>query len=479
MTNFIQDTVRTTGRTLAGGEFGIITENGVIADTSSASSRAIEGAVGGDNIQVINEGLLFGTEFGVFLQSQGNFISNAGTISSTSRGLGINDTGDRTAADVIFNTGIIESTGLEAIVSNMSGLNIINSGVIRNSSSIATIRTLGLQQNGAQTNEIVNSGLIESRTDTNAIQLVNSIDIISNTGSIVGNVLLGSEDDVFNGATGFVAGTIEAGDGNDIIKSGIGNDVVLGEAGNDVINTGLGDDVLIGGSGADELRGGAGDDTASYIGSSAVRINLTTNRGRGGDAGGDQLFDIENLIGSDFDDVLIGDAVDNRLDGGLGDDRLNGGDGNDLLLGGEGVDRLFGENGNDLLFGGQQDDILDGGEGDDVLNGGAGRDTLFGGAGADVFEFLLLSDSGTAGANRDVIRDFEQGLDLIDLEAWGATSFSASGFTNTAGEVTSFMISGGTKTRIDYDNDGDGIADASIVISNDGFNLSADDFVLG
>ena len=478
MTNFIQDTVRTTGRTLAGGEFGIITGNGVIADTSSASSRAIEGAVGGDNIQVINEGLLFGTEFGVFLQSQGNFISNAGTISSTSRGLGINDTGDRTAADVIFNTGIIESTGLEAIVSNMSGLNIINSGVIRNSSSIATIRTLGLQQNGAQTNEIVNSGLIESRTDTNAIQLVNSIDIISNTGNIVGNVLLGSEDDVFNGATGFVAGTIEAGDGNDIIKSGIGDDVVLGQAGNDIIQTGLGNDILDGGAGADELRGGAGDDTARYIGSTAVRINLSTNRGQGGDAEGDQLFDIENLIGSDFDDVLIGDAVANRLDGGLGDDRLNGGDGNDLLLGGDGEDRLFGETGIDLLFGGLHDDVLAGGDGDDILNGGQGRDSLFGGAGADIFEYLSLSDSGTDSANRDVIRDFEQGLDLIDVQGWGASSFSESGFTNTEGEITSSLFSGGTKTLIEYDEDGDGVADAAIVILNDGFDLTAGDFIL-
>jgi Ca2+-binding RTX toxin-like protein len=54
----------------------------------------------------------------------------------------------------------------------------------------------------------------------------------------------------------------------------------------------------------------------------------------GGDASGDILIDIENLIGSQSGDTLIGDAGDNSLDGGDGDDHLIGGVGADTLIGG-------------------------------------------------------------------------------------------------------------------------------------------------
>ncbi len=49
-----------------------------------------------------------------------------------------------------------------------------------------------------------------------------------------------------------------------------------------------------------------------------------------------------------------------------------------------------------------------GGLGDDTLGGGAGNDTLFGGDDADVFIF-------TSGEGNDVIYDFEEGSDMIQL----------------------------------------------------------------
>jgi len=48
--------------------------------------------------------------------------------------------------------------------------------------------------------------------------------------------------------------------------------------------------------------------------------------------------DIENAVGSAFDDFLLGNHLDNRLEGGAGNDILAGGAGNDTLLGGPGVD---------------------------------------------------------------------------------------------------------------------------------------------
>ncbi len=59
------------------------------------------------------------------------------------------------------------------------------------------------------------------------------------------------------------------------------------------------------------------------------------------------------------------------------------------------------------------DDILKGGKGADVLFGGFGADTLTGGKGKDTFLFNLLSDSNSDAW--DVITDFKQGKDVIDL----------------------------------------------------------------
>lgn len=64
-------------------------------------------------------------------------------------------------------------------------------------------------------------------------------------------------------------------------------------------------------------------------------------------------------------------------------------------------------------MGGDGDDKLYGGDGNDTLVGGEGADFLFGGAGADLFVFVPSNTS-----ERDVIGDFQTGLDKIDLSAF-------------------------------------------------------------
>lgn len=65
---------------------------------------------------------------------------------------------------------------------------------------------------------------------------------------------------------------------------------------------------------------------------------------------------------------------------------------------------------NDLILGGIGSNVLQGKGGDDILMDGFGEDTLWGGTGADVF---VLERDGV----RDEIRDFEAGIDTIDLSA--------------------------------------------------------------
>jgi Ca2+-binding RTX toxin-like protein len=99
------------------------------------------------------------------------------------------------------------------------------------------------------------------------------------------------------------------------------------------------------------------------------------------------------------------------IDGGvfLNGDRFDGkGGGASLVSGGEGAD---------TLAGGAGDDFLSGGTGADVLIGGAGDDTMNGFTGADVFLFRR-------GHGNDVIQDFQNDVDKLDLRFFGLTAAS-------------------------------------------------------
>lgn len=103
------------------------------------------------------------------------------------------------------------------------------------------------------------------------------------------------------------------------------------------------------GSGASEIFSGSGkgSDTVSYERDNTgqgVQIYLDTGNGyvmSGGFAQGDKLISVENIIGSNANDILVGDQKKNLLVGGKGDD-------------------LITVYGNDQ---GQFDDVIDGGEG--------------------------------------------------------------------------------------------------------------------
>jgi Ca2+-binding RTX toxin-like protein len=190
--------------------------------------------------------------------------------------------------------------------------------------------------------------------------------------------------------------------GNDTLSGLSGNDVISGGYGSDSLYGNDGDDVLEGGGHGDRLDGGAGVDTARYVRSASavtVDLNLSTAQS-GGDAAGDTLFGIENLVGSIVgNDVLTGNAGDNVLSGLDGNDTLVGGAGKDVLLGdlgddnlsgGDGEDNIAGSDGNDTASGGNDKDIIDGGAGADTLHGDAGDDILVGGSEND----LLYGDDG-------------------------------------------------------------------------------------
>lgn len=196
-------------------------------------------------------------------------------------------------------------------------------------------------------------------------------------------------------------------------------------------------DMMIGGSGNDNLRGNGADDV--------IR--------------GNEGFD--RLYGGDGDDFVLGDE---------GDDAIYGGAGDDLIVGGLDDDRLFGGAGSDSMYGEDGDDILQGGDDGDYLIGGAGADRLVGGADGDIFYFAAYSVDGvpvTSDAEIDLIVDFEQGLDRIDVSGWfsGGFDFIGTDRFSKSGEGELRYDIRGSNTLVTGDIDGNGTVDFSFRIT--------------
>lgn len=270
----------------------------------------------------------------------------------------------------------------------------------------------------------------------------------------------------------------------DTLNGGDGADRLRGFGGGDVLNGGPGNDTLDGGSGADRMQGGAGKDVyvvdnpgdrvdESVAGSggvdtvqSSLSLSLAGSAVIRGVVERLTLLGADNLngTGNDLANVITGNSGNNRLNGGLGNDKLNGVSGDDRLIGGSGNDRLNGGGGNDDLRGEAGLDTLLGASGNDRLAGGAGADRLTGGSGGDRFVLTAVGESGTAAAARDVITDFQDGVDRIDLSAIDAKlavggnqafSFIGTAAFTAPGQVHFFQNAGINRTFVEGSVDGD------------------------
>ena len=236
---------------------------------------------------------------------------------------------------------------------------------------------------------------------------------------------------------------------NDTLTGNFLDNILLGLDGNDI---------LIGDAGDDSLNGGAGIDTASYVTAfSRVVVDLrTTGRQDTLGAGLDALLNIENLIGTNFNDELTGNFLNNDLNGGIGNDILEGRQGNDILRGGAGDDILYGDEnafdaggaGDDTLIGGAGNDTLIGGAGDDTLNGGVGNDFLDGDAGIDTASYAAASGAVRVNLNTGVAAGAEGTDTLISIEnligsAFGDTLIAGNGSVAFTGGAGNDLLIGG------------------------------------
>ena len=269
--------VSTIDRTVvfAAGSGRKLTVNGTI-DANSVAGTNTKTAVNiiaiddlkdsGTTIDVGLEGSILTAKTGVavIVETNGTFIENDGLISG---GIGIVVGGQNTTTSNVVNNGTIvgEVAGISSNQESNEKLVIVNNGRIEG--KLAAL-------------------IFEAELDAN---LQNTVQDVTNTGSIIGHVILGAGDDRYDGRLGTIDGNVVGGDGKDVLLGGAGNETFFG---------GVGIDRLLGGGGNDRLEGGADND---------------------------------------------------RLEGGEGKDTLKGDVGNDFLFGGKSADRLVGGAGDDLF----------------------------------------------------------------------------------------------------------------------------------
>ncbi|MCK0100359.1 hypothetical protein MWU38_13300 [Qipengyuania sp. S6317L1] len=280
-------------------------------------------APGGGSPEITNNGsitVLSGTRGNVFRGTYFEVTNGAqGTIYSEGDGSatvvevygGANVTNDGIIrVHVRGGTTFPEAEGSEAIRSSYGGLTINNSGLIEATATFDYQRAIAIKGtvNGAVSlintgtiraidaiihidggsfrdgigSDIDNSGLIDGN-----VTLMERPDTVVNAGEIRGVIKLEGGDDVFDGSSGLVIGSISGGEGDDIIRSGTGSDLIIG---------GLGDDTL---------DGGDNIDTAMFAGTRADYSIIETAIGEwkvSGPDGTDTLTNVEILR---FDDLEV------------------------------------------------------------------------------------------------------------------------------------------------------------------------------
>ncbi|MEM1162748.1 MAG: M10 family metallopeptidase C-terminal domain-containing protein, partial [Pseudomonadota bacterium] len=240
----------------------------------------------------------------------------------------------------------------------------------------------------------------------------------------------------------FAAPDSSPGSGEDVLYGGAGDDDLHGDGGSDVLYGGTGADHLDGGAGADILIGGAGNDVLTGgLGADLFAIHADG-------AGIDRITDFTpglDLIDLRHINVHFRDLDFRDLD--FTNTALSGQSGVMVSWGAADALHLTGLSAAALSasdFTVAEPDGL-------VIADETGLDTW---RGTDLPEIFLLLDDG----HRDVLRDFQIGIDTIDARALGAASVDDL-------QITNLVRKNGTTSWVQI---ADAAGDAELIVRFDG-----------
>jgi len=397
------------------------------------------------------------------------YIVNAGVmdVEAAGRAVGIGLGGGSASQQQIFNSGSllvhggVTSTGIEWS-SYGARYEIINSGKIDVSDGTSAKDSAAILVTWIGNTSIWNSGTLKgdyaiapghyssgeqgTLTIYNSGQMLGDVDLLGTAGGnvtlinsggvIAGAVSLTNHDDVFDGRSGSLSGTLSGNGGNDELLAGAGSQTILGGTGDDILSGGAGNDLLTGGAGADHFRFGAGFGTDTINDFDAASDHVDVEGYTAWQAIAQQGADVVVTFAPGDELILQNETLSNvtsglftfsaapiaatvmvsaptapsppdmpHNDGSAALNPIAGSSAGDVLTGTDGDDALAGGLGNDVLNGGAGNDRLDGGAGDDRLDGGVGADAMAGGSGNDSYVVDNAADV--------VTENYGQGTDLV------------------------------------------------------------------
>jgi Ca2+-binding RTX toxin-like protein len=192
------------------------------------------------------------------------------------------------------------------------------------------------------------------------------------------------------------------GSGNDILYGGPNSDGLYGDDGKDTLYGNYGQDFLEGGLRDDNLYGGPGNDVYEFgnslLGGASLGLDTIYESANEGDdlivfaaAGGGAMNRAVNVSLGTTQQQVVNECLTLKLSNAAGIENVWGTDYNDVIRGNALNNSISGGGGHDTLYGMAGHDTLGGDFGDDVLYGGEGNDALHGGEGADTLVSIDLS----------------------------------------------------------------------------------------
>ncbi|HEY1425058.1 MAG TPA: NF038122 family metalloprotease [Caulobacteraceae bacterium] len=287
----------------------------------------------------------------------GGVLNNAGTITVTGAGsvYGIDeDISQAQGQQTVTNSGAVaiqgDAAGAETYGIVQSGLYAEASGpTISNSGTISADIAIQLRDDALTPVQFPYLDLQNSGTIHGAIELGTGNDQIHNTGHIVGDITFGDGNVIYDGATGSLVGVIRLGMGATTVTLGASDGVVYGGGFADTITGGAGNDFIEIARGNNTVNGGAGRNILSF-GDSNVGVTVNLGTGVATGSGTTNFKNIQEVIGSSFNDTLIAGSTAATLVAGAGKDVLTGGAGADTLIAGSGGDIMTGGGGNNTFI---------------------------------------------------------------------------------------------------------------------------------
>ena len=417
----------------------------------------------------------------------------------------------------------------------------------------------------SQTNDLINGG--SGNDYISAGYGIDTIDYRDSPSGIVANIWAaityqghtiegGTAKDGW-GTTDLIGGfeNVQGSDFNDVIIGSLG---YVGQTGDNLLQGFDGNDTFAGLAGNDTIDGGDGSDTVIYAydyapsghdGDHGVAVNLSNrivdlnadprflpnglhadaNRAIDGFGNVDALIDVENALGTYYDDQFIGNEQINIFEGLGGRNVYAGGRGNDTFIGtgqfdiavysrddhfggtqgiwanlrqapvefenpnnlgqtvtlaertvrdpfGDtdtlfGIPNILGTSQDDIMFSGDEANFLVGNDGDDFIDAGGGQDEVFGGKGSDHLLGGEGSDLLDGGIGNDVLYGSIGWDNLLAREGDDTIDFSlVTGLEDVYFRTT---VDGGADStvptdRATYDPSGDNRGDILILPGNSG-----------